>query len=514
MKRKRIKRLGIVLSVVLICVVTLLLAPVIGASGATYDTWDKLRGLYLMSGGTMWSLSDITTYNYSGTTNNSKVYSDCSHYFDDIKLDTNSRVTYGRKIRVDKGQEISIVAAQEDTADEGGASVNAGMYFYWSIQEYNSEGILVYDGDWRSSSETWTVGETMNNESAYGKNGYPYGSGANERADVKYIVLIFRWNNGDLAEGSGMDIPLIARDITDTFPIFYLVFKPFTYTFDCNDGTATVDGSNVSEYKRQRLGISNMKDLVVEPVRDGYTFAGWNLKHSDGGKGKQDGKTYSTDQLNAMFRDGKYWSSLFSYVLFEAQWYPLLEIAYDSNGGMASDGTKTYSHTVKYGEAYNYSSNPFTKNGYVFTGWNTERNGSGTWYNVGDTFINLTAENGGVITLYAQWGVARSFIEYYGNGNTDGSNYIKGYWAINNDKYDDGSAFSKKGHSFDYWSVFSQAGFKLGDKTGNDYIEDVKGITVIKPKNNIGSCVDIAFANYSDYASVGVYPCTSSDNQV
>lgn len=511
MERKRIKKIGIVLSVLLVCTVTLLLAHVIGVSGATYDTWNRLAFMDFTSGSKFY-LGDIKTYNYQGTVNTSKIYSDGSHFFDNIKLNTNSRVTYGAKVRVNRGQEISIVAAKEDTADEGGASVNAGMYFYWSIQEYTADGTLVYDGDWRSSSETWTVGVTRNDVSAYGKNGYPYGSGASERADVKYIVLIFRWNNGDLAMGSGMDMNLFADTIVQTFPNFYLAFKPFNYTFDCNGGTATVDGSNVPKYTRGRFGISNMKDLVVEPVRDGYTFAGWNLKYSYGGK--QDGKTYSTDQLNTMFRDGKYWSSLFAHVVFEAQWYPLLEIAYDSNGGMASDGTKTYSHTVKYGEAYNYSSNPFTKDGYVFLGWNTKRDGSGTWYNVGDSFINLTAENDVKIVLYAQWGVARSFVEYYGNGNTEGSNYIKGYWAINNDKYDDGSAFSKKGHSFDYWSVFSQAGFKLGDKTGNDYIEDVKGITVIKPKNNIGSCVDIAFANYSDYATVGVYPCNSGDNQV
>lgn len=40
---------------------------------------------------------------------------------------------------------------------------------------------------------------------------------------------------------------------------------------------------------------------------------------------------------------------------------------------------------------------------YEFLGWNTKANGTGTMYSSGETILNLTDEDGAVITLYAQW---------------------------------------------------------------------------------------------------------------
>lgn len=56
-----------------------------------------------------------------------------------------------------------------------------------------------------------------------------------------------------------------------------------------------------------------------------------------------------------------------------------------------------------YNTSQNLNSNPFTKEGYVFTGWNTEPNGSGTAYTDGQSVNNLTTINNGQIVLYAQW---------------------------------------------------------------------------------------------------------------
>jgi uncharacterized repeat protein (TIGR02543 family) len=56
------------------------------------------------------------------------------------------------------------------------------------------------------------------------------------------------------------------------------------------------------------------------------------------------------------------------------------------------------------------------KTGYLFFGWNTAANGSGTSYAVGSTF-NITANT----SLYAQWTVRTYTISYNGNGNTSGT---------------------------------------------------------------------------------------------
>ncbi len=48
--------------------------------------------------------------------------------------------------------------------------------------------------------------------------------------------------------------------------------------------------------------------------------------------------------------------------------------------------------------------NVFTsKKGYVFSGWNTEKDGSGKSFEDGDTVLNLLSEQRAKITLYAQW---------------------------------------------------------------------------------------------------------------
>lgn len=45
----------------------------------------------------------------------------------------------------------------------------------------------------------------------------------------------------------------------------------------------------------------------------------------------------------------------------------------------------------------------FQRSGYLFSGWNTAANGSGTSYADGATVKNLTSQNDKTVTLYAQW---------------------------------------------------------------------------------------------------------------
>lgn len=53
--------------------------------------------------------------------------------------------------------------------------------------------------------------------------------------------------------------------------------------------------------------------------------------------------------------------------------------------------------------SYELPQNKFTKNGYVFTGWNTKADGTGVAYSEKESIENLIDENYGNITLYAQW---------------------------------------------------------------------------------------------------------------
>ncbi len=56
------------------------------------------------------------------------------------------------------------------------------------------------------------------------------------------------------------------------------------------------------------------------------------------------------------------------------------------------------------------SLNTFSKTGFVFTGWNTQADGSGIAYKDGDHILNLAVKEGAVVSLYAQWESCQSSV--------------------------------------------------------------------------------------------------------
>lgn len=69
-------------------------------------------------------------------------------------------------------------------------------------------------------------------------------------------------------------------------------------------------------------------------------------------------------------------------------------VTFDANGGEGSMEAQNVSASTDTA----LTSNTFTRTGYTFTGWNTDKDGNGTHYDNGAT-VNLTED----LTLYAQW---------------------------------------------------------------------------------------------------------------
>lgn len=89
-------------------------------------------------------------------------------------------------------------------------------------------------------------------------------------------------------------------------------------------------------------------------------------------------------------------------------------VTFNSNGG---EGTMN-PQEVSYGETVNLNKNQFTKEGYVFSKWTTEADGSGSVY--GDE-AELAGGLSGDLTLYAQWMLAgwhrdENGLTWYENG--------------------------------------------------------------------------------------------------
>lgn len=120
--------------------------------------------------------------------------------------------------------------------------------------------------------------------------------------------------------------------------------------------------------------------------------------------------TSNSDVLSAYFTDIKNINNPFS---VDAEY----TVTFDSNTGTGTMPAQIVSYNV----ATPLNENTFTKTDYVFTGWNTSANGTGTAYAPGDSITNL-----GDITLYAQWiEAANCTITFvYGNETFVGNNYI------------------------------------------------------------------------------------------
>ena len=87
-------------------------------------------------------------------------------------------------------------------------------------------------------------------------------------------------------------------------------------------------------------------------------------------------------------------------------------LSYAANGGTGSDPA---SGSVTAGTTVTTASNPYTRTGHTFSGWNTADDGSGTAAAAGDSFTMPASDT----TLYAQWSLITHTLTYIeGSGGT------------------------------------------------------------------------------------------------
>ncbi len=140
------------------------------------------------------------------------------------------------------------------------------------------------------------------------------------------------------------------------------------------DATAYKEGDSVTVQEEGNLAKTD------------HTFTGWNTQANGNGTSYAVGDTFNIETENIILY--AQWAGIQSYGVF-----------YNENG--ATEGTAPID-TLAYQEGDSVTvkeKGNLAKANYIFTGWNTQPNGNGTSYAVGDIF-NVGTEN---ITLYAQW---------------------------------------------------------------------------------------------------------------
>ncbi len=136
-------------------------------------------------------------------------------------------------------------------------------------------------------------------------------------------------------------------------------------------------------------------------TRTDYIFNGWNTESDGSGTGYADEATVTISSEDTL-------------VLY-AQWLvePKGSIEFNANGGT---GTMAAIENITLGTNVTLPANAFTKNKAIFTGWNTEADGSGADYANGAA---VTISTEGTLTLYAQWeDIQVGSIEFNANGGT------------------------------------------------------------------------------------------------
>lgn len=175
-------------------------------------------------------------------------------------------------------------------------------------------------------------------------------------------------------------------------------------------------------------------------TRRGYTFTGWNTKADGTGTSYDDEDTINLDDVDN------------SLLTLYAQWEIIeYEVSFDANGGTGSMDPIV----VLFEEEFEIPGYTFEKEGYLFVGWNTEADGSGTLY--GERQIITVDSN---ITLYAIWSIKKYTITFNSNDGSGRTSTQEVEWDVVNNLVS--NPFSRSGFDFVKWTTNS-------DGTGNSY---------------------------------------------
>ena len=241
---------------------------------------------------------------------------------------------------------------------------------------------LSYEANWTEDRYTITYnldGGTAENPREYTVNS----SDITLNRPTKTGYTFTGWTGTDLIEKT-MDVTIPTGSIGNREYTANWQANTYSVIFDRNTGSGSMANQAMTYDVEANLNTN-------EFTKTGYTFAGWNTK---------------ADGQGTHYRDGDAVSNLASEqgaeVTLYAEWTPnTYTIVFNKNDDAAT-GTMA-NQTITYDTAANLTPNAFEKTNYKFVRWNTQADGQGVIYRDGQEVLNLTAEDGATINLYAEW---------------------------------------------------------------------------------------------------------------
>ena len=435
------------------------------------------------------------------------VYKDAIDYFDkklslkvevsEIHVNNTSHEYTGRNMVAIVGNKIHMYLNSTADTDTGDAYKD-GEFGYGDFASSAKVTYTFLDGpEGEPAAFTGLIGIQDIDGSHYrfspiGKNFYyidAYGDDANhdnsgEKASDHFLVTeegIFRdledpsgddydgsFNNASiyvsLSNETSFSFTTQSRSDEIIFPDFYT--WNYKINYDANGGSGTMESEIFTNKDEKFLSKEN------EFTRTGYKFIGFSI----------DKATYeSAEELVTSPEDFKEYlvnKGEFAEMTLYAQWVPIqYEVLYDANrpeGTVAGEDNVDVEDQKEliYDTVYQIRENTFTTDGYKFIGWNDAADKSGKSYKENEDFSNLTTEDGGTVTIYAQWEPIRYEVLYDAN-RPEGAKAGVGNVDVEDQtdlKYDETynirlNTFTTEGYSFKGWN-------DAADNSGKAYGEN------------------------------------------
>ena len=273
------------------------------------------------------------------------------------------------------------------------------------------------------------------------------------------------WNTAADGSGTGfadMDAVLNLSDTEGGVVVLYAQWTPIRYTVHF-DGNGAEDGTMEDQsftYDQPGTLRPNAFSLT------GYTFDGW----TDAG-----GSVYPdrASVLNLAAESG-------AVVTLSARWAPnAYSVRFVPNAPTEGWAGEMPDQSFFYDTAQALNANAYTCTGYTFTGWNTAADGSGAACADEAAILNLTAEDGAIVTLYGQWRPNAYAVVFDLNGGDSGQMQPQSFTYDRPQRLAPSTLF-RHDYVFDHWNTApdgSGASYEDGALVSN--LSAVDGDTVI-----------------------------------
>lgn len=191
------------------------------------------------------------------------------------------------------------------------------------------------------------------------------------------------WNTK--ADGTGTVITENTKVTSDTTVYAQWLTGNYTVKFNANGGSGTMSNQSFSYGVSQALTKNAFK-------KTGYVFANWNTKKDGSG---------------TSYTNGQKVTELGNVTLY-AQWkIPTYTLTYNSNGGSVCNPSKI---EKQQNSTWGSLCTP-TRSSYLFKGWNTKADGSGTT-------VTSTTKVKNNLTIYAKWEGIKYTVKFDSNGGS------------------------------------------------------------------------------------------------